>query len=58
MTTRQVVLYNGEPIITVTKGKDGAYYWATKAHGMMNHSKKEEVLNYMKRHGYKCVIID
>ncbi len=55
---KQVILYNGEPVIRVTKTEKGNYEWSTIASGMMSHSLMGEVEKYMKKHSYEFYIID
>lgn len=50
-----VTLFNGEPVIIVTKSKEGCFEWVTKASGLMKHSSKQYVKEYMKSHGYKYI---
>jgi hypothetical protein len=57
-TELQVVLYNGEPPIRVTKMIDGYYQWATKKHAMFDHSVLSEVKNFMDKYGYKWFIVN
>jgi hypothetical protein len=57
-TPEDVILYNGEPTLTVTYMKEGYYKWATKKSGIMKHSSLDEVVNYMRRHGYAFKIVD
>lgn len=54
----QVILYNGEPRIRVTKMKAGYYQWATKKHAMCDHSLLTEVKKFMNRHGYKWFVVE
>lgn len=54
----QVILFNGQPVIPVRRRRDGVYEWVTIKHGVMQHSLKREVKNFMSRHGYKCYFED
>lgn len=53
-----IQLFNGEPIIRVTKTIVGNYEWSTIASGMMGHSLLEEVVAYMKRNNYEFYIVN
>jgi hypothetical protein len=55
---KQVILYNGEPELRVTKMRAGHYEWATKKSGKMSHSLLSEVEAYMRQYGYKYYIED
>lgn len=54
---RNVILYNGEPRIRVTKLIAGYYQWATKKHAMCDHSLLTEVDAFMKMHGYEYFVV-
>lgn len=56
--TGQVQLYNGEPVIRVTKTEKGNYEWSTIASGMMSHSLMGEVEKYMKKYSYEFYVVD
>tara|TARA_R100001463_G_scaffold23551_2_gene56404 strand:- start:17792 stop:18019 length:228 start_codon:yes stop_codon:yes gene_type:complete len=51
-------LYNGEPVIKVTKMCAGYYQWATKIHGRWDHTLLSYVEDFMKRYGYEFKIVE
>lgn len=54
---KQVILYNGEPRLKVTKMLDGYYQWSTKKNGMMQHTLYSVMEAQIEESGHRFFVV-